>query len=81
MEKKLFCIHNDSPRCVFSDCCNNVQAQKEGSTKKLLLRALGCHCLLLKSTGRRDRYVISIEAIVSLDCRKSSGDILGEIGK
>lgn len=73
--------HTDSPWCVFSDCCHNVQAQKEGSTKKLLLRALNCHCLLLKNTGRQDRYVISIEVIVvSLDCRKSSGDILGEIG-
>lgn len=82
MEKKLF-LHSYqlTPRCVFADCCDKVQAQKEGRTKKLLLRALNCHCLLLKNTGRQDRYVTWIEAtVVSLDCRKSSGDILGEIG-
>lgn len=45
------------------------------------MRALNCHCLLLKNTGRQDRYVIWIEAtVVSLDCRKSSGDIIGETG-
>ncbi|KAM6395165.1 uncharacterized protein O9250_013087 [Rhynochetos jubatus] len=64
-----------------TDCGHSVQAQKEGSTKKLLSRALSCHCVLLKNAGRQARSVIRMEAIVvSRDCRKSSGDILGERG-
>ncbi|XP_061872035.1 EF-hand calcium-binding domain-containing protein 12-like [Colius striatus] len=43
------------------DCCQGVKAQLEGSTTKLLSRALSCLCLFMSNTGRQGRYVMKIE--------------------
>ncbi|XP_068271215.1 EF-hand calcium-binding domain-containing protein 12 [Nyctibius grandis] len=56
------------------DCCHYMQAQKEGSRKKLLWRALNCRGLLRKDTGMQDRK--SSEDILEKQLNPYEQDIL-----